>query len=296
MMFIHVILPLFIIVLAGYLLQRRAQLDLRPLTESSLLLFTPALVFSSLVKNELVAVQAGKFLIFMLAYTAIMTLMALLIGRWRRFDGQTTRALVLTTAMMNVGNFGLPLVMFAYGADALALSVLTFVLFNFSLGSFAIVVAQGETGLAEAVRNMLRIPIFHATLLALLFKITGWSLPEFVLNPVELLGQAAVPVMLTLLGMQLANVKAHSGWGFCGMAASLRLAVGPLVGWALVILLGIEGLPRKVLILQTSTPAAVLTLLYSVRFNTRPDLVSGAIFVSTLLSAASLTFLLYLLG
>jgi predicted permease len=296
MMFIHVILPVFIIVLAGYILQRQARLDLRPLTETSLFLFTPALVFSSLLRNELVAAQAGKFLLFMFIYTAIMTLAALLIGRWRGFDGQTNRALVLTTAMMNVGNFGLPLVMFAYGTEALAISVLTFVLFNFSLGSFAIVVAQGETGLAEAVRNMLRIPILHATLLAILFKITGWSLPEFVLHPVELLGQAAVPIMLTLLGMQLANVKGLGGWGFCGVAATLRLAVGPLVGWILAILLGIEGLPRKVLILQTSTPSAVLTLLYSVRFNTRPDLVSGAIFVSTLMSAASLTVLLYLLG
>jgi hypothetical protein len=76
----------------------------------------------------------------------------------------------------------------------------------------------------------------------------------------------------------------------------LRLVGGPLVGLVLAALLDITGLPRNVLILQTSTPSAVLTLLYAVRYNTRPDLVSGTILLSTMLSAVSLTVLLYLLG
>lgn len=296
MLFVNVILPVFVIVLAGYLLQRRAQFDLRPLADSSLYLFTPALVFASLLRHQLVVEQLGSFFVFMLLYTAVMTVIAAAVGRGCRIKGKEGRALVLTTAMMNVGNFGLPLVMFAYGQEALSLSVLAFVLFNFSLSSYAIVVAQGEAGLGEATWNMLRIPLVHATVLAFLCKALAWVPPEFVMRPIELLGQAAVPVMLSLLGMQLAKVNAVSGWGFCTLATGLRLVVGPLVGVALAALLGIDGLARKVLILQTSTPSAVLTLLYSVRYNTRPDLVSGTILLSTLLSAVSLTVILYLLG
>jgi predicted permease len=296
MLFVNVILPVFVIVLAGYLLQRRAQFDLRPLSDSSLFLFTPALVFASLLRHELVVEQLGKFTIFMLLYTAVMTVIAVAVSRWCRIEGKAGRAMILSAAMMNVGNFGLPLVMFAYGPDALSLSVLAFVLFNFSLSSYAIVVSQGETGLMEATRNMLRIPLVHATLLAFLCKAVDWTPPEFIMRPVELLGQAAVPVMLSLLGMQLAQVKTVSAWGFCALATGLRLLVAPLVGVCLVVLLDIGGLARKVLILQTSTPSAVLTLLYAVRYNTRPDLVSGAILLSTLLSAISLTVILYLLG
>jgi hypothetical protein len=61
-------------------------------------------------------------------------------------------------------------------------------------------------------------------------------------------------------------------------------------------LLGLDGLTRKIVILQTSTPSAVLPLLYTLRFNTRPDLVSGTILLSTLCSAITLTVLLYWLG
>jgi hypothetical protein len=296
MLFIEVILPVFVIVAAGYLLQRRLQFDLRPLADSSLFLFTPALVLASLLRHQLAAGQIGKFLLFMLAYTAVMAGIAVLLARACGLAGSVTRALVLTTALMNVGNFGLPLVMFAYGAEALEISVLIFVLFSIALGTFAIIVAQDQTSLGAATRNMLRIPIFHATMLALVCKASGWQPPEFIIRPVELLGQAAVPLMLTLLGMQLAQVRIGSGWGFCGLATLLRLVAGPLVGVVLAGLFDITGLARKVLILQTSTPSAILTLLYAVRYNTRPDLVSGTILMTTLLSAGSLTLILYLLG
>jgi hypothetical protein len=296
MLFIEVILPVFVIVAAGYLLQRRLQFDLRPLADSSLFLFTPALVLASLLRHQLAAGQIGKFLLFMLAYTAVMAGIAVLLARACGLAGSVTRALVLTTALMNVGNFGLPLVMFAYGAEALEISVLIFVLFSIALGTFAIIVAQDQTSLGAATRNMLRIPIFHATMLALVCKASGWQPPEFIIRPVELLGQAAVPLMLTLLGMQLAQVRIGSGWGFCGLATLLRLVAGPLVGVVLAGLFDITGLARKVLILQTSTPSAILTLLYAVRYDTRPDLVSGTILMTTLLSAGSLTLILYLLG
>jgi len=74
------------------------------------------------------------------------------------------------------------------------------------------------------------------------------------------------------------------------------LCIAPLIAWVVTLLLGLDELTRNVVILQTSTPSAVLPLLYSLRFGTRPDLVAGAIMVSTLLSAVSLTVILYLLG
>ncbi len=71
--------------------------------------------------------------------------------------------------------------------------------------------------------------------------------------------------------------------------------MGPIVGFGLTLLLDIKGIDRNVVILQTSTPAAVLPLLYALRFNARPDLVASSIFVTTLCSAGTLTLLLYLL-
>jgi hypothetical protein len=102
--------------------------------------------------------------------------------------------------------------------------------------------------------------------------------------------------MLVLLGMQLSRTKVTKNWGFFSLATVIRLLVGPVLAVVLTTLLGLDGLTRKIVILQTSTPSAVLPLLYTLRFNTRPDLVSGTILLSTLCSAITLTVLLYWLG
>ncbi len=296
MLFIQIILPVFLIILAGFALEKFSRLDFRTLTQVSLFLFSPALVFSALMKQELHSGLAGRLFLFMLLYTAILWAVSVVLARLFRFTGETAGALSLSTVVMNCGNFGLPLAYFAYGESGLEISILTFVFFTIPLGTLAIVIAQGgKAPLGKALSNAFKIPIFHAVVLALLLKGTAIDLPRFLLQPVDLLGQAAIPVMLVLLGMQLARTRFQNTPGFLSLATLLRLALAPLVAWLLTRALGIQGMAQGVIILQTSTPSAVLPLLYSLRFGTRPDLVASSILVTTLASTVSLTILLYLL-
>ncbi|MDY6848219.1 MAG: AEC family transporter [Thermodesulfobacteriota bacterium] len=296
MLFVQVVLPVFLIVCAGIVLEKTARLDFRTLTISSLYVFCPALVFSALMKREFELTLAGDLFLFMVLYTAALYGFSWLIARMAGFDRESRSALLLTTVMMNVGNFGLPLTYFAFGEAALEVSVLTFVLFNIPLGTLAIVIAQGSKGsLSTALLNMAKIPIFHGVVLAFLFKMLQWVPPTFVLRPIDLVGQAAIPVMLLMLGMQLARTRWQNRVGFLSLATLTRLAASPLLAWGLTALLDIKGLARSVVILQTSTPSAVLPLLYALRFGVRPDLVAGTILTTTLVSAGTLTLLLYLL-
>jgi predicted permease len=80
------------------------------------------------------------------------------------------------------------------------------------------------------------------------------------------------------------------------LSSFLRLLVSPFIAILLCAILDIQGLPRKVLILQTSTPAAIIPLLYAVNYDTHPEMVAGTILVSTGLSALTLTGLLFFLG
>lgn len=297
MLFIQVILPVFLIAAAGFIFERRSGAEMQSLANSALYLFAPSLVFSALMKHSVEADILCRLALFMVLYTAILCLLAFGIGRWRKFDSNTTRAFTLATSMMNIGNFGLPLVFFAYGEQALNISVVLFVLFNIPMSTVAILIAQGQgVKWQEALKNTLKIPIFYGVALAIAFKWLGWHPPEFLLRATELLGQAAIPILLVLLGMQLSRSKLYQNWGFLSLASMIRLLVGPLLAITLTSLLDLDGLTRKVIILQTSTPSAVLPLLYTVRFGTRPDLVSGTIVLSTICSAITLTILLYWLG
>jgi predicted permease len=296
MPFIQIILPVFLIILSGFVLEKLARLDFRTLTYCSLYLFSPCLVFATLMKRPVHFDLAIDLFIFMLLYTAGLLVVAVVVGRLLKMEKDAQSALSLTTVMMNVGNFGLPLAYFAFGEEGLDVSVLTFIIFNIPLSTLAIIIAQGSrVPLRQALANTCKIPIFHAVILAFLLKGAGIVVPVFLLNPIDLLGQAAVPLMLVVLGMQLARTQLLVQPGFLSLAAGIRLILAPLIAWVLTGLFDLQGMTRNVVILQTSTPSAVLPLLYSLRFGTRPDLVAGAIFVTTLLSAVSLTVLLYML-
>ena len=128
MLFVNVILPVFLLAFAGFLIERKISLDKQTLANITLLLFSPALVFSSLIKRPAEISLVTQIGSFMVIYTLFFVLLAVLLGRLRKLDSDSTRALILTTAMMNIGNFGLPLTYFAYGESALNTSILTFVL------------------------------------------------------------------------------------------------------------------------------------------------------------------------
>lgn len=296
MLFINVVLPVFLIVLSGLFLGRKLALDSTTLTNLSLYVLTPALTFSALYKNPISIELGSRLALYMVLYTTLMLAAGWLSATMFKLKGDSRQALYLSSAMMNIGNFGLPLALFAYGEAGFDTSILIFVLFTIPLGTIGIVLAQGSNvNLKAAIINTAKIPIFHAVILAFVCQGSGVQLPGFLLNSIELVGHAAIPVMLILLGMQLSQAKVIPAIQFLSLTTILRLVVGPIVGFALTLLLDIKGIERNVVILQTSTPAAVLPLLYALRFNARPDLVASSIFVTTLCSAGTLTLLLYLL-
>lgn len=296
MLFVNVLVPIFLIVTCGILIQKYSKIDMGTLTKVSLFICVPALVFTALIKNQLEFSVSGSIALFMVLYTLALWGIAVLCARLLGFDQDSGRALVLTTSMMNVGNFGLPLVYFAFGDKALAYSVMTFVVFNIPLGTLAVYLAQGaQTDWRQALQNVGRNPIFHGVLASFVFQITGIPHPAWFLRPLDLLGQAAIPLLLLLLGAQLAQTRWQASAGFLSLSAFIRLGLAPVLAMSLCYLFGIDGLLRKVLVLQTSTPSAILPLVYALHYKTRPDLVAGGITLSTLLSAASLTILLYVL-
>lgn len=296
MLFLNIIVPVFIVIACGWVLERYFHLELSPFTTSSLYLFAPALVLSALLKHPINSDHALVVLAFMLIYTSAMLLLATICARILIINKDSRPALTLTTVMMNVGNFGLPLSYFAFGEQGFPIAVLVFVMFSLPLATIAIVIAQGrQAKLSIAINNCLKIPILYSVIIALILNTANIQLPLFLTRPLDLIGQVAVPLMLVVLGMQISRTKWHLSLKFMGAASMLRLIIAPAIAWLTCRVLSIDGLYRDVLILQTSAPSAVLPLLYALRFNTRPDLVASTIVVTTLLSAATLTILLYIL-
>lgn len=245
----------------------------------------PCLVFSILVKVEVDFEALGRMAGAAMAVLVITTVLGLV---FLKVWGQSIRAFLPSVVMANTGNMGLPLSFLAFGSEGMALSVAYFTVSAVIGFSAAMMVASGGTSLSA----FLRIPPLYATLIALVFMYTGWQVPAWAGNTVDMLADFAIPLMLITLGVSLANLKVQS-LKRSTVVATFRMLVGFAIGWGLAEVLGFEGAMRGVLILQSAMPVAVFNYLFAMRYETEPEAVAGSVVISTVASFITLPALLW---
>ena len=289
------ILPVFIIIAAGVWLDRKWKVDKRSLTRLALYVLAPCLLFSAIVQSTVDIGQLGAMIAYVLVYTVLLCAIAWGIGKLLRWTGPRVDALVLTVAFVNAGNFGLPIMLLAFGQSGLDLGTAFFVASNLTLNSLAAFFATRSNGggIGKALAQTFKLPGIYAFALALLVRTQGWVVPAPIFKPIELVGRGCVPIMLLMLGVQLSQTKLGKHLGPVSLGVALRLLGGAALAWAISPLFGLQGLARNVAIAESATPTAVNSALLAIEFGADADYVGSAVFLSTLCSAVTLTILLY---
>lgn len=206
-----------------------------------------------------------------------------------RLTGMSLRVYLPPMLFPNCGNTGLPLSLFAFGKEGLALALVIFMVMavvQFSLGP-AIV------GGGNPVKSLLRAPVVYAAIVAVALLYTGFILPVWAQNTVDLLGDVSIPLMLISLGVSLAQLHV-TGMARALLLSLLRLGVGAAAGFAVAWLFDLQGAARGVAIIQLSMPAAVFNYMLALRYGRDPNAVAGVVIVSTVLSFLLLPLLLWL--
>jgi predicted permease len=296
LLFIDNLLPIFLAAGTGYLLSRWLKVDARTLSQVTFYIFSPCLVFAILMENQVSESQIVKMVLLAWGVMAVIGLLAWLMGQVVKLERKMLVAVMLTSVFMNSGNFGMSFNLFAFGPEGLAQSGLFFVgmsIATYTVGIF--IASMGKASPRQALANLLKVPAIYAVLLAVVFMRTGWKLPLPVQRTTQLLGDAAIPAMLVLLGMQLNAIRWNGQIRPLLLANGLRLLIAPLVAFGLVLVLGLAGVARQVGVLEASMPSAVLTIVLATEYDVEPAFVSAAVFTSTLASAFTLTPLLAIL-
>jgi predicted permease len=159
-----------------------------------------------------------------------------------------------------------------------------------------IVASLGHLDLKAALVGVLKVPAIYAIILALLFIRTGWTLPDWIQRTVALAADGAIPGMLVLLGLELANVEWNRNLRVMGIPVFMRLVVGPLVGMGVAALFGLQGPAYQAGITESGTPTAVMTTILAAEYKLDSSLLTAVIFAGTILSPLTLTPVLYFLG
>lgn len=295
--FANNILPIMLISAAGFVLGRQLNIDSRAVGRSLFYFFSPVLVFNLLITNQLPALDVLRIGGLAVGVMVSSGLLALAGGLALRLERPVLVSVMLTSMFANNGNYGLPLIAFAFGQEALVHSGIYFVFAALLTNTLGVLIASlGHLDVRQALLGMFKVPMLYAVLLALVIHQTGISLPVPLERTVSLAAGTAVPLMIFLLGLELRHVRWTKSLGALGLSASVRLLAGPLLGLTFAGLLGLTGSARQAAVMGASMSSAVATTNLAAEYKLDTSLVAATVLVSTLLSPLTLTPLILLLG
>jgi predicted permease len=290
------ILPIFLIAAVGFILARRFRIDVRVLSRVTLNALAPCLVFNLIVTSHVSAGEFGRIVAFTLLLVAALGVVARVAAIAFRLDRPGLAAFLIVVMFSNAGNYGLSVVLFAFGRDVLARAVVYFVTSAMLMYSVGIVVASsGRSSVGRAAQGLLKVPAMWGLVAAVLVVWTGVRLPTGVERPIELLSAAAIPTMLLVLGMQLERSAWPARPGLVAAASVLTLAVTPVLGFALAALLGLTGGARQAVIVESAMPSAVITTILALEFDVAPTFVTAVVVVTTAVSPLTVALVIALL-
>ena len=293
LVFLNVVTPVFILVVIGYFVGPRLKIEARSLSRTAYFVFVPAFVFNIISEAKIDSELALQMLSFILVAQIAVALLGFLVGKALRQSREITAAFVLIATFGNVGNFGLPLIVFRLGETARTYATVYFVATVFI--SFVIcvgVASWARSGGVTAVFSVFKTPALIALIPALVFNITDVEVPIFLSRLSGLLGQAMIPVMLITLGVQMGEIPKIKINFNVFAASTVRLIGGPVLALLIVPYFGLEGLERSTGILQAAMPAAVLASIIALEYKLLPEFVTTTVLFSTLYSVLTLTVIL----
>jgi predicted permease len=286
------ILPVFLVAAAGFALGRALRPDARSITRVSFYVLSPCLVFNSMAKSTLSDADFGQMAAYTVGSIVALALLTLLIGLALRLERRLLATLIVASVFVNGGNFGLAINQFAFGDEALASAVAYYAFSTLCVYTLGVLIASaGQRPWPQVIGHALLLPTTYGLVGGLLVRWSGLAVPAPLDRAISLASQATVPMMLVILGLQLAEVRAwpRTRLALVGLACLMQLIVAPALGFVIAGWLGLAGATYQAAILESAMPAAVISTILAVEYGLDSAFVTGTVLVSTVLSPITLT-------
>ena len=289
----NVMAPVLIAITIGYCWGRsRVPYAAEFVTRAVMNIGAPCLVVSAISRSE---ISGSEFAEVAGAAAFVLAGSALLGWGGIRASGGDLRALLPSVTFPNNGNMGLPLCLFAFGQEGLALAVGFFIVQMTAMMVFGTPLLDRQSGnIWSILKGFAFQPLILAVIIGLVLLVGNIALPQWLDRSVELLAGFTIPLMLITLGVSLSTLSTSGWWRSLGYS-TLRIGGGLVMAWWVVECLDITGTARGVVLLQAIMPAAVFNYLLALKYDQEPTAVAGIVVVSTVMALVAVPVLLAVL-
>lgn len=294
------ILPLYFSILLGLFSTLFLSCDKNTIAKILLFILAPLIVFNATISVKLDASVLFLPLFFFLLSS---TLAFILLFVFKRiYSDNTANLLAFSTSTGNTGNIGIPLAILflePHLVDVFIFTVLASILYQNSVGYY--ITAKGHFTAKESIKKVLKLPVLYAFLLGIIFNISGFKIPDIFLNYADYLKGTYAILGMMLLGMGMEKMRSNNSFDlkFISYAIIIKFFLWPMIVLAFIFVdknyihFLNEGF-YMIMFLFSIVPLAGNTVTVATILNVKPEKMSLAVFITTMISLLYIPFALYL--
>lgn len=293
---LNITLPIFVLVGIGVVADRAFNFDLKTLTRLIFYVFSPAIVFDTIVQSSLSVSELLSIGLYATLHAIVMFAIGFGLFSLKPFHNRRT-ILTMGSVFINSGNYGFPLMLLAFGnfgLSVIAVVLMTQVVLLNSLGLFFFL--GDRSPVRETLKEIVRLPVIYALILGFIVRGIGLELPTLISVPLEHFTTGYIALALVTLGVQLGRSEVIGDLLPMGGIVGVRLLLSPLVAAGLALALNFSPELTAVLIVGAGLPAAVNIFVLATEFDRNPSFASRMVFWTTLLTAITIPALLLIVG
>lgn len=266
--------PVFLITGCGALYGRYRTPDIRGLNVLTMELFMPLLVFAVLADQQAPMQDYARLA---LGATVVVLGSGILLYPLAKALKLNLKTFLPPMMFNNSGNMGIPVLLLAFGDAALPAAIVLFIvemLLHFTIGLYIL-------DPHSSIVQRLRLPIVFACIAGLAVNLSGFSLPGWLLDSMNMLGEVSIPLMLFALGVRMLEID-FNDWKLGLLGAIACPASGLILAWPMITVLDLPGLQVAALWVFAALPPAVLNYLVAEQYNQEPHKVASLVLLSNL--------------
>jgi malate permease and related proteins len=229
-----IILPVFSIILLGYIYALRQKPDMTWVNRINVNVLAPALIFTALASKDF---DLATHAVLILGAIGVVAGSGLLAWPFAKLPHEDPRTFAPPMMSNNCGSMGLPIAALAFGPVGLSAMVALFTVSNLLHCTLGVHIVNRHAAFWPVFKN----PMVLATFAGFAFALLQPEAPEWLMLAIKITGDAMIPLMLISLGVRMATVS-WGGWNLGVIGAQ----VCPLTGIAMAAMLSpMLGLIRR---------------------------------------------------